>query len=279
MRTILVTISSLKYDFVIDSVGKFPVLDAFIHQSNCFHNFRVPTPYKTKNLDFIKNSIKNKYLYYKFSSVKDLENMLNKDHNNIWVHFPKGGEDKFAMIDCILRSMFDYLDEKNKLDDVCIVLMGTVGNCSGMENYGNKCFPSKQYALYDYNVHVPLMIYHTKYGVRDIFNSICLSRVCNFLNKVINDENSLLDEFFVNNSCLNRDDIYTVGQNSYGIRGPMFQYFCRIKEGVIEHQELYDLNNDYKMKNDLFLRTNSIGKKILHLAECYKERIVKKYIN
>jgi hypothetical protein len=275
------------------------VFKSFVQQGMCFHNFRLPSPLAKKNIGILLEILNKAYFnreLFVFTEDTDVNTIKHHFENHVqnksfivWKHFVLKNNcicrESFVYAQEELRELIDFLDEGKLLNNTAIVLVGLSGRMANHQN-NYKIFKNRSFNLYDECLHTPLIIYYPFYRPRDIVNSVSLEALGNTLGYLIGsvtvkEKNTFLDLCTCESKVSDtRWDIYSEYDNCYGLRGPMFQYYCEMSEheSTVEiiNQELYDLNNDYKMENDLLLRQDILSTQIIDLMNVYKQRIFSK---
>jgi hypothetical protein len=272
------------------------VFDAFAKQSLCFHNFRLPSPIPRENIQFILKHLEDIKVEREITFFDDCnqftlnndfvgENITDKNDFIIWRHCNPPSDLQFYDYNGYIlfmqekaRALIDYLDEDGYINDKTIViLMGMAGQPVAKKS---KVFSSET-TLYDDLLHVPLIVFHPHFQARDIKNSVSLDIFANTFKYWI--DPSFEGETFLelcegeNTICDKRWDIYSHHKSGAGLRGPMFQYYCKTEEGRVVEQELYDLNNDYTMEHDLVLHAHNLSTQIIDLINTYRKRVIGRF--
>jgi hypothetical protein len=271
------------------------ILDSIAEQSSCFHNFRLPSPNAGLNLNYIINHFDKHEeeipLHFIEGNPKDHFDEIKKDvkKKDYFVFYRIKNEDSIMndhessliRVENQLKSLIDFWDENKYLTSKTImIVMGLSGFGRGDHSY--KICDKEALGLYDENIHVPLLISHNNPKNIDCLNSISLEMLLNQLILWRNDKYQVgtIDDILKNkkNASSIREDIYSSYKNICSLRGPMFQYFVRFdNSGKQLAHELYDLNNDYEMKNDLTSKLHTINTQIVDLANVYKKRLWDKF--
>lgn len=301
MNFVIISFDDLKYDALTCHGNKIintNIFDSFAKQSICFHNFRLSSPIPRENINYIIKTLDNISVeremiffddYNQTTICNDFisDNVTNKNDYIIWRHCNNASDILFADYQSYVlyiqekaRSLIDYLDENDYINNqTIIILMGMAGHPRIRRT---KIFPGER-TLYDDLLHVPLMIFHPEFKARDVHNSITLEVLANSLKYWI-DPHFFSDETFFDllqegqSICDKRWDTYSKYNNCFGLRGPMFQYYCNVnKDNVVIDQELYDLNNDYLMENDLVIHAHNLSPMIVDLINTYRKRVIKRF--
>ena len=301
MNFVIISFDDLRYDALTCHGNKkinTNIFDSFAKQCICFHNFRLPNPVPRENVNYIVKQLDNistgrELVFfddYNQNTINNdfiADNVSDKNDFIIWRHCNTATDLLFCdyeghvlYLQEKVRQLVDYLDENQYLDkNTIIILIGMAGQPKIRKT---KIFPGER-TLYDDLLHVPLMIYHPSFEARDIQNSVSLEVITNTLKHWI-DPLFYSSEHFLElcqgstNICDKRWDIYSRYNNCFGLRGPMFQYYCNVNEqNIVIDQELYDLNNDYLMENDLVPNVHNLSPMIVDLINTYRKRVIKRF--
>lgn len=295
MNVLFLTLEGLRYDkvkaFGGDKLRSF-VIDSLAAQGTCFHNFRLTSSINKKNIKFLKKEIPNLFdeeIHYCDSLYIDeikehLSEVDNKEQFLMWKHIPLDlgkyitRPRSLRVSHYVLKQTIEWLDESGYLENTTIVLMGTSG-FHDKDEHPFAVFKNKDESLYDENIHVPLIVFHPEWEAKDVANAVNMDDVPGLVTGLIYDresENSILK--LCKGDEAPRADLMSQSRNTYGLRGPMFQYFCRLgKDKKVVAQELYDLNNDYKMQRNLLVKmddVDTLGTQVYDLINVYRERVL-----
>lgn len=310
MNVLLLTMECLRYDRLCRKEGKninTYVFDTFYSQSNVFHNFRLRSPLASENLDYLKKEMDSLDMDVWFSEDMDLmgdyeyfSGIKKKNPYVAWKHFPlnmkalNNDNEEVFEYDCFVtnlqeyvKNFMDFFDSQNLLKDTVIIFSGLGSYPLGEKHYG-EVFGKSKVNLYDDNLHVPFFIFHPEAKAKDVNNSIILDNLSPTIKEFFSGESTIenrddgakinwsLAKAVLEEKVVDRFDVYSKYKNTLGLRGPMFQYYCEydLKKGKVGQQELYDLNNDYKMRDNLMPKTETIGGQVIHLVNEYRNRVL-----
>lgn len=281
MHLVLFTFEGLNFETIAslnpeENLNTY-ILDSFAKQSSCFFNFRIPSPFIEENLIYTES------VFFK-KGISDLIQInpgkLSEDdgHKYVWQHYPaikKYGNNARSSILHVQESLRVFMEKMppHRMEDTIFVLVGLSGFDRGD---GREKVFNKGINLYDGLIRMPLMIFHPNFSPRNILNSVSLDMVLDFIGDEVCGASSMLGLLIDGKEKKYRADIYTRAGDCFGLRGPMFQYFCRVEEGMAISQELYDLNNDYTMKNDLLNGKSVLPGHIIDLVNVYRDRVLKR---
>lgn len=288
---ILITVEQLRSDFIYSFKAKewgLFVFEQFLKQGHCFLNFRLPSPDSNLNKNFLLKGLDESIeqdIYFRDDDEEDIEAFFHEIDCTkqfcVWRHFPVSAlasnpQENILLAQERTKEFCDILASKKAFNEnTFIILMGMSGHYND-ESRKHKVFDNLECSLYDENIHVPLVIFHPNASPKNISPSVNLFDVEEAIIRILDegDIESKVINLMERDDCLERSNIITHYQNTYGFRGPMFQYFCSIKDDQVIEQELYDLNNDYKMKNDLLLNPDQLSGQIIDLVKNYQKRVL-----
>lgn len=290
MRVVIFTLEGLRYDHVSilnpKLSNKTYVINSLIKQGICFHNFRLASPIADNNIRFLQKDLASKIeldIYYCDGGLSEMIDHFSDQSSDcqfvLWKHIRmSGGKNKDSNLlksQEQLRMAIEWLDQNKYIEDTAIILLGVSGFSKG-EDHVKKVFLDKEISLYDEYIHVPLVIYYPKCTPLDVANSVSSGMISDGVKNLLND--SMVSGGLVglcNGNTSIREDIYSRHEDTYGLRGPMFQYYCKVDENKqVMHQELYDLNNDLAMKNDMLVDPSKLSGQLIDLINMYRKRIL-----
>ena len=209
---------------------------------------------------------------------------------------PRG--DAIIEADWCIGNLYDFLDEKNLLDNTVIIISsdnGPVLNDGYYDDAVNKLgthtpsgiFRGGKYSLFEAGTRVPLIIYY-KGMIKQQVSDEMVSQI-DFLNSIASligsktrskDGEDLSDVFFKNLGP-GRDQLIIEAQKKTALRfknwvlippynGPKITKDTNIEVGYSEEYQLYNLNTDIMQKNNL---ANSNPEKLEELINRYKDII------
>lgn len=294
MNVVLFTIEGLRYkdvsSFGMSNLNTY-IFDSFARQGTCFLNFRLPSPLSLENIQYIKSRFKNNelngFVYDGSGSVEKSKMFLSNASDERFLYWQDLGtasssngsvQDMYINQEKIRASMEAIPEEE--MDKTIFILMGSGGFEDSDVN--SSVFDSGDLNLRDHCLHAPLIIFHPDLSAKNVSNSVSLEMVANYLSDCSSNKfdseiaNLLSDSTEVNHI---RSDIYSHYGDVYGLRGPMFQYFCKVNgSGKIVSQELFDLNNDLKMSNNLVDKQSELSTQVIDLLKTYKSRVCENFL-
>ena len=290
MNVVFFTLEGLRYDRVSSFNKELNymtyVVNSLVKQGICFHNFRLPNPICKENIKTLQKEIVSKVdidIYYSDEVVDEaIEHFEEQSPDELflfWKHFemnqPERPELSLILIQEQLRKMIEWLDGKKYLENTALILMGTSGFYAN-EKHPMKIFKDVHTSLYDEHLHVPLVVFYPDCRPSDVLNSVSMDMIPDVIVDLLYGKETTGG---MTQLCKGKDkirkDIYSKYKSAYGLRGPMYQYYCQLgKDKKVLHQELYDLNNDVEMRKDLIKKQDELSSQVLDLINVYRGRIL-----
>lgn len=291
MNLVMFTVDGLRYkDLSVFGTSKLNtyVYNSFAEQGACFLNFRLPSPLPEENLSLMKSYISENVeadiTLDDSGSLDTVKNIVkdfkSKNESFYWLHFEHSN-----MVERSIQGM--YINQEkvravmelipdDQLENTVFIVLGLGGFQDTKHSSG---IFDDDITLYDDCIHAPLIVFHPDSKPSNITNSTSLDMILRFVKDCCDhtDKSEIYNILF--NGGKGREDIYSFYDNCFGLRGPMFQYFCKSNnKGEITHQELFDLNNDIRMKKNLVPIQNQLSSQIVDLIKTYRARVQDKFL-